>query len=216
LESYDLEKQIFTEFYYSGNDIFIGFVPDQGQPNTDVMLAFFNATGIVDSILYRNPIKVSYVQWFLYDEATFINHGTNVKFKHVFNDTIYIVKDYKLKPSFVLNLGAGKANENARGGTVNRDVKNYNPYEGMDNTYLYGESNRYIFLKVDGAPIFYDKKEQKVHKWELSLPDDKRIDPEHAKKFVPKYIDKNGNLIGEVSPANMEDNQVIVMAKLKR
>ena len=84
-------------------------------------------------------------------------------------------------------------------------------------TDLYGENDRYIYLRVlFNVPTFYDKKENKVHKWEFSLPDDKRLDPEQSQKFVPKYIDKYGNLIGETTPANLEDNQVIIIAKLKR
>jgi hypothetical protein len=40
-----------------------------------------------------------------------------------------------------------------------------------------------------------------------------RIDREQAQKFVPMYIDKNGNLIGYTAPANDEDNPVVVIAK---
>jgi len=222
LEDFEFEKQMFTDFYYSGGDSFIGFIPDNGQPNTDIMLAFFTATGIVDSILYRNPISVGNIYWSVGGEASFINHRAQIKFKHLFNDTIYVIQDNMLIPDMVLDLGARKANENARAIAVNKDSRTHDICEGMDKAILKGESDRYVCLRIanDYPPLyydvlFYDKKEQKVHKWEFILPEDERLDHEQAKKFVPMYIDKNGNLIGQTAPANEEDNPVIVIAKLK-
>jgi len=216
LEDFDFEKHRFMEYFHSGSDTFIGFVPDLGQTDTDIMLAFFDSTGITDSLLYRNPITETGTMVMLYEEATFINNGAKTKFKHVFNDTIYVVKDCKLIPDMALNLGARKANEKARAEAAKQDMFTADPFKGMDRALLYGENDRYLYLKVESVSVFYDKKEQKVHKWEFSLPDDKRIDPEQSKKFLPKYIDKYGNLIGETTPANIEDNQVIIIAKLKR
>jgi len=215
LESFDFEKYRFTGYYYSGGDTFIGFIPDLGL-NTNIMLAFFDTKGMIDSVLYRNPIMKNGTTVMFYSaEVTFINYGNEIKFKHLFNDTIYNVLNNKLYPNIALNLGAGKANENARGEAARQHHSVVDLFKEMDLTYLYGESDRYIFLTVADTPIFYDKKERKVHKWEFSLPDDKRIDPESSQKFVPKYIDRNGNLIGETTPANLEDNQVIIIAKLK-
>ena len=213
LGSFVAEKR-HTGYYHSGGDNFIGFIPDNGQSDTDIMLAFFNSTGMVDSILYRNPILQSNIAWGLTNEASFIQMGAQIKFKHVFNDTIYKIMDNKLMPEFVLNLGARKANENARAIAVNKDPQTYDIYEGMDVALLRGETDRYIFLKVENIPIFYDKKEQKVHKWKLLLPDDERLDSERSQKFVPMYIDKNGNLIGETVSVHEEDNPVIVVARL--
>jgi len=215
IESFELEQQWWTTFCYSSGDSFIGFVPDNGQPNTDVMLAFFNTTEMIDSILYRKPIQEANIAWSFIHEASFIHHGSQIKFKHVFNDTIYTIKDYKLIPDIVINLGTRKANENARAIAVNSDPTTHDIFEGMDVVLLQGENERYIYLEVVDTPIFYDKKELKVHKWAFILPEDERIDQEKAKKFVPKYIDKNGYLIGETAPANEEDNPVIVLAKLK-
>jgi len=215
-ESFNFVKQPFTEFYYTGNDIFIGFIPDNGQPNTDIMLAFFNATGMVDSILYRKPIPNENMWWSIGGEASFIHHGAQLKFKHLFNDTIYVIKDYKLQPNMVVSLGSRKANENARAVAVNSDPSTHDIFEGMDKVNLQGENGRYIHLQVNSNQLFYDKKENKVHKWKFVLPDDKRIDLEKSKKFIPMYIDKNGYLIGQTAPANEEDNPVIVLAKLKQ
>jgi len=217
VESFELEKQIFTEFYHTGDDTFIGFVPDFCQPNTDIMLAFFNKMGMVDSILYRNPIKEGNTMVRFYvAEVNFINHGKRLKFKHLFNDTIYSIKNNKLTPEIALHLGARKANENARAEAAVQSPGAVDIFKDMDRAWLLGENDRYIYLKVEDNPFFYDKKEQKVHKWTLSLPEDKRIDLEQSIKFNPLYIDKNGHLIGETSPANAEDNPVIVVAKLKR
>ena len=215
LASYDWEQPRLTEFDYYGNDTFVGFLPDYGLPKTNIMLAFFHTTGTVDSVLYRKPIEKNVRQIIhLYGEANFINDGNQIKFKHRFNDTIYKINNYKLIPDIVLHLGSGKANENARAEAANKD--HYDLSQGMDITTLCGESNRYIYLKVNGIPLFYDKKEQKVHKWNFILPDDKRIDPEESKKFVPICIDRNGNLIGQTASANEEDNPVIIIAKLKQ
>jgi len=222
LDSFYFEPQLWTDYYYSGNDTFIGFLPDYGQPNTDIMLAFFDADRVVDSILHKNPIKQS-VNIFLrvYGEVSFINHGNKVKFKHLFNDTIYHIVNNKLLPDIVLNLGNGRANVNARVDAANK--VDYDLTQGMDNTLLYGESNRYVYLKVDNVntppdyniSLFFDKITQKVHKWKFILPDDKRIDIEESKKFIPLYIDKNGHLIGQTASADPDDNPVIIIAKLK-
>ena len=210
-------KYRFSEYHHSKGDAFIGFLPDLGLPGTDIMLAFFHPTGIVDSILYRNPIQQSQLYWYVPDEATFSNYQTQIKFKHLFNDTIYRIEKFGLVPDVVLNLGSRKANEKARAIAVKSDPHTHDIYEGMDAVVLRGENGRFICLEVKFGPIIYlyDKKEQKVHKWNFILPTDKRIDPEGAKKFVPMCIDKNGNLIGQTAPANEEDNPVIIIAKLK-
>jgi hypothetical protein len=221
IEGYTLPKQqIFTGFHYLNSSTFIGFVPDNGQPNTNIMLAFFGATGITDSILYRNPIPESKMWWMVFGEASFIDHGVHTKFKHLFNDTLYIIQDYKLKPYTVLNLGTRKANINARAIAADKDPATHNIYEDMDRVFLRGENDRYIFLEIWtelGAPksvFFYDKKEQTIHKWKFILPEDDRID--HTTDFTPLNIDGNGNLIGYASPANEEDNPIIIIAKLKK
>ena len=216
IDSFEIGYNLFTEFYYLGSDAFVGFIPDYGL-STDMMLAFFNPTGLVDSVLYNNPVEKNnnfFIR--LYGgEAIFIHSDTQVKFKYVFNDTIYRIVDYTLIPDMVLNLGARKANENARAISIHRDPSTYDIYEGMDVVLLRGENERYIYFIVDGVPIFYDKKERRFHKWAFRLPEDERIDQEQAQKFIPKNIDKNGYLIGATSPANEEDNPVIVIAKLK-
>lgn len=215
LESFDLANQRFQDYYYSENSVFIGFIPDHGQTNTDIMLAFFDATGIVDSLLHRNPMGESEMMWAVYPEATFVNHGTQIKMKHLFNDTIYNIMNNQLYPDIVLNLGDRKANEYARTGAVNKDPRTHNITEGMDRAYLYGENDQFVYLEVENSPLFYDKKEKKVHKWTFILPDDERLDSEQAKRFIPDYIDANGNLIGKTDPANEENNPVIIIAKLK-
>ena len=215
-EEFFLEKQMFTSFHYLGDDTFIGFIPDNGQPETDIMLAFFNATGIIDSVLYRKPILEGDIIWSLGNEASFINHGIQVKFKHLFNDTIYAIRDNKLTPETVLYLGARKANENARAVAVNSDPNTHNIFDGMDKVLLQGENNRFIYLKVENIDLFYDKEEHKKHKWEFFLPKDERGGDEYAKKFTPLRIDKHGNLLGETVSDNLEDNPVIVIAKLKQ
>lgn len=215
LESFDFEKLRFTDYYYSGSDAFIGFVPDQGQSHTDIMLAFFDATGIIDSVLYKKPIRGDVMQRFLYDEATFAYHGAQIKYKYLFNDTIYHIKDNELHSNMVLHLGEGKANEHARADAANKGL-NYDLFQDMDLIRLLGESSRYVYLHTGNAKIFWDKRERKAHKWGFTLPNDKRIDPEEAKKFIPDYIDKYGNLTGVTTSANPENNQVIVIAKLKQ
>jgi len=217
LSSFNFEQPLWSDFGYYGNDTFIGFLPDYGLPETNVMLAFFNTTGIVDSILYKTPIpkNVSAFTSYLYYEAAFVYCANQIKFKHIFNDTIYKIDNFKLVPEIVLDLGLGKANENARREAVYNDVS-YNLFHGMDVTRLRGESERYVYLNVGGILIFYDKTEQKVHKWKFILPVDARLDLEESKKFVPMYIDQNGYLIGETVGANPEDNPVIIIAKLKQ
>ena len=210
----------FSEFFYAFDGLFICFMPDQGQPKTDIMLAFFDSNGLLDSVLYRNPISGDALQRFVYSEVGLIHYGDQVKLKHLFNDTIYNVLNNKLYPATVLELGMGRANEHARQDAANQDDSFY-LFQGMDIVRLCGESSRYVYLHIanERPPhnvIFYDKKEQKVHRYEFMLPDDERIDQEKAKNFVPKYIDKNGYLIGETAPANEDDNPVIVIAKLRR
>ena len=160
--------------------------------------------------------KSDYTVVFLYGGTSFINNGSQIKFKYTFNDTIYVVSDHKLIPDMVLNLGAGRANENARREALYADPRTVDLFKDMDRVYLQGENDRYVYLLIDFVPLFYDKKEQQVHKWQFSLPDDKRIDPEQAKKFVPICIDKNGNMIGTTPAADQNDNPVIIIAKLKR
>jgi len=216
LEGFDFEKLRFTEYHHSGNGSFMGFVPDLGH-STNVMLAFFEAAGMIDSILYRNPIpKNSTRVMFYHAEVSFINYGDRIKFKHLFNDTIYHISNNKLLPDMVLNLGARKANENARNEAARQNPNDFiDLFKGMDRALLYGESEHFVYLIVESVPIFYDKKERKTHKWKFILPEDERLDPEQSKEFVPLYVDKNGNLIGETASANLEDNPVIIIAKLK-
>ena len=208
--------QLYINYYSDGKDLFICFLPDHGQSDTDVMLAFYNTNGLmVDSVLHPKPIIPGGLRRFtIYSEAQFIQFRDQIKFKHVFNDTIYSIRNNKLHPNMVLHLGAGKANELARAEAMNQGVE-YNIFQGMDVTNLKGESDRYLFLSVNNSNIYYDKKEQEIHKWMFTLPEDDRIDVEQSKKFVPMYIDKNGNLIGQTAPANEEDNPVIVIAILK-
>ena len=216
LESFDFYKLRFTDYYYSGADTFIGFVPDLGQSNTNIMLAFFSPTEMIDSVCYRNPmLKNGIMVMFYSSEITFVNYGNQIKFKHLFSDTLYHLLNNKPHPYAMLNLGQGKANENARNEAAHQDIKVVDLFKGMDRALLYGENESYIFLKVEDVPFFFDKKEQKAHKWEFVLPDDKRLDPEGVKKFIPQYIDKYGNLIGVTLPANSEDNPVIIIAKIK-
>ena len=216
LESFDFDKLRFTDYYYSGADVFIGFVPDLGQPKTNIMLAFFSPTEMIDSVCYRNPmLKNGTTVMFYSPEITFINYGNRIKLKHLFNDTIYHLLSNKLYPDAVLHLGQGRANENARNEAAHQDPKVIDLFKGMDQTLLYGENAQYIFLKVEDALFFYDKQGQKVHKWEFSLPDDKRLDSEQAKKWAPVCIDKYGNLTGTTTPTDPEDNPVVIIAKLK-
>jgi len=218
VERFELMKHRFSEYHHSKGDAFVGFLPDHGFPDTDIMLAFFRPTGIIDSILHRNPIQQSGSYWHVADEATFIDYKSQIKFKHIFNDTIYRIDKHRLVPDAVLILGSGKANEKARAIAANSDPYSHIITEGMDVVLLRGENSRFICLEVKFSTIiyFYDKKEQKVHKWNFILPDDKRIDPEESKKFVPICIDRNGNLIGQTTPANEHNNPVIVISQLKQ
>ena len=220
LEGFDfIKKHRFMNYYHSEGDTFIAFLPDLGQTNTDIMLAFFNATGLIDSVLYRNPAPEGSTMVMMYNEITFINYGSQIKCKYMFNDTIYQIRNNQLYPDMVLSLGAGKANEKARIEAVVGGLE-FDPYKGMDVIRLWGESDRYLYFKVyinmEKNLLFWDKKEQKAHKWSFILPNDKRLDPDQLEKFIPIDIDKNGNLVGEAAPANADDNQVIVVAKLKR
>jgi len=210
----ELGHENYTDFYYTTNECFICFLPDLGQSNTDIMLSFFDISGLKDSVQYKKPIKGDVLQRFVYREGSFFQHGDQIKFKHLFNDTIYNILNNQMSPNMVLNLGIGKANENARADAANKG-DDYNLFQGMYIAHILGENDRYIYLLVESVPLFYDKKERKLHKWKLILPQDERLNIEESKKFVPSYIDKNGNLIGETVSANEEDNPVIIIAKLK-
>ena len=221
LQYFDIERKGFIEYHHAEGDTFIGFIPDLGNRTSAVMLAFFNASGIVDSVLYNNPIRdggggtiVNYMR--PHFEAQFINYRDQLKYKFMFNDTTYRIINNKLYPDVVLHLGSGKANEKGRLEMSKQPPDIAGVIKGMDRVELLGESDRYLYYSINNAPLFYDKKEQKAHKWNFILPTDERLDPEQSKKFVPIYIDKNGNLIGQTAPASIEDNPVVVVAKLKR
>ena len=214
VESFVFDKNAAgVDFYLSSKEEIISYIPDKGQPTTDIMLAFSNSSGIIDSVLYRNPIgNVPVIQVFLYGEAQFVEYGNEMRFKYLFDDTIYNINGHKISPHMRLDLGSRKANEHAR---VFVKGLESNPTEGMDDVRFLGESESYLYLWINGVPSFYDKAGKSLHKWNFVLPDNEYIDSERIKNFRGMSIDGSGNLIGWVNPANEDDNPVIIIAELR-
>ena len=209
------EKQpLAAEFHMLKNGTFISFTPDMAQPETDMMLAFFDKKGITDSIMHLNPIteKISN-QLFLYGEVQFADNKENVRFKHMFNDTIYRIDNYKLVPEFALDLGNRKADSEHR--RMSLTNTSYNLFDHMDRVDMYGAGSWYLLFKTNGKPFYYDILKKEVYQWYFELPKDSAIAIDALKRFVPRYIDGNDNLIGWVELAKEDDNPVIIIAKLK-
>ena len=201
-------------FHIQKGGIFIAFVPDKGQPNSDIMISFFDKDRIIDSVLYFRPIINSgNVQSFFYDEAQFFDNKGKTRFKEMLNDTIYMIDNHRLIPEFVVDLGGRAPDKNARE-LLTKD-RRYNPFDNADRVDLFGVGDRYIYLKSNGKPYFYDKKKSTLECLYLTLPQDSRIDPSDLRGFVGKYIDNENNLVGWVNSANEDDNPVLIIAKLK-
>jgi len=217
IERFNLDKKAGgTDFFVSSGEEIISFIPDQAQLTTDIMLAFSNSSGIIDSILYRNPIGDERIaQMFLLNEAQFAENGNEIRFKYFFNDTIYTIKGHKIYPYMTLDLGSRGAIEHVRVLPKNQDLKTANFFKDMDRVDFLGESEGYLYLRINDAPLFYNKADKIVHKWSFTLPDNEYIAPESLENFKGVRIDGSGNLIGWANPANEEDNPVIIIAKLR-
>jgi len=202
-------------FHMQRGGSFVAFVPDMGQPDSDIMLSFFDKNHITDSVLYHNPIMGSGIQANFYDEAQFLDNKGKTRFKHMLNDTIYVIDNNRLIPEIVIDLGVRAPDKNARE-LMAKDWRYY-PFTDADRVDLFGLSDRYVYLKDarSGRPYFYDKKQSTLECLYFTLPQDSRIDPSDLRGFVGKYIDDDNNLIGWVKPANEDDNPVLIIAKLK-
>jgi len=202
-------------FHMQKGETFVAFVPDMGQPNSDIMLSFFDKTHIIDSVLYYNPIINSgNVQSNFYDEAQFVDNKGKTRFKEMLNDTIYTIDNHRLIPEFVVALGNRAPDKNAR--EIMTKDRQYYPFDNADRIDLFGVGDHYVYLKdIRGRPYFYDKKKSTLECLYFTLPQDSRIDPSDLRGFVGKYIDNDNNLIGWVNPANEDDNPVLIIAKLK-
>lgn len=205
-----------------GSDEFMAFSPDKGYTHKQKMLTFFNTTGVIsDSLLRVSKLsQPSDVNWY-FKECTFTQNGAELRYKDVFNDTIYTVENkggkYAISPKYIFDLGKYKAVVDAREKVSKSffSAKVYAPFSEMAKIELLGENDKFLFfLANDQRQYFFDKAENKLHKWNLTIPGYETNCLEDATFFTPLQIDKSGNLLGVMKSNDENDNPVVVIAKL--
>lgn len=204
-----------------GESDFVVFTPDKGFPTTHKFLTFFNTAGeLKDSLLRVSKLsQPANINWY-FKEGTFVQNEKELRYKDVFNDTIYTIETnagkYLTTPKYIFNLGKYKAVENARERVKQSFFapKMYDPFSEMAKIELLGENSRYLFFLANGQrQYFFDKEENQLHKWIFTLPGYEQECKEDPTFFIPLLIDQSGNLLGVMRGKEENDNPQIVIAK---
>ena len=181
----------------------VGFAPNISG-DVPLKLALFDSEGtLTDSVPHRLRFTPKFAIH-LYNEGQFYRYKDKVMFKEYLNDTIYQIQKEKVEPYMRLELGEYAARENARV-EMTETPKTFRFFKNMKPTQILGESDRYLFVDVDGY-ICYDKKEKTVKRIDLMYND------QELKGLF--FSEDNKYLIASLQPDN-EDNPQLLFFKLK-
>lgn len=181
----------------------VGFAPNISG-DVPLKLALFDSEGtLTDSVPHRLRFTPKFAIH-LYNEGQFYRYKDKVMFKEYLNDTIYQIQKEKVEPYMRLELGEYAARENARA-EMTETPKTFRFFKNMKPTQILGESDRYLFVDVDGY-ICYDKKEKTAKRIDLMYND------QELKGLF--FSEDNKYLIASLQPDN-EDNPQLLFFKLK-
>lgn len=181
----------------------VGFAPNISG-DVPLKLALFDSEGtLTDSVPHRLRFTPKFATH-LYNEGQFYRYKDKVVFKEYLNDTIYQIQKGKVEPYMRLELGEYAARENARA-EMTETPQTFRFFKNMKPTHVVGESDRYLFLDVDGY-ICYDKKEKTAKRIDLMYND------QELKGLF--FSEDNKYLIASLQPDN-EDNPQLLFFKLK-
>ena len=189
------------------------YLPDKGMSKEWRALTIMDTSGnLKDSIVMASKLaSLSNINWY-FKECSFVGDGKWVRFKYMFNDTVYnIIQSkgkYEIVPAYVFELGNYKAIENAREEVVRTMMqpKMFNPFQVMAKTELLGENKNLLFFMANGhRGYFFKKKTGEVLKYNISGSGNAESDD----TFKLYFLDNNSILWGSIQK-NVVSNPVIL------